>query len=294
MDQSEPQHHFFASFSDGTIDPRVLTLQTVSEDLNFEEEQDTSACSSSGLEDIAFDECDPGSISEWDLEYPSSLAESPNLQNHEILDPSSIFMHQETGMFLSDYSNFFTCNDVLPLSHAGYPSSMASMPVPVFYDQASQATQMTTPPGRPLLPKPIGVPSPETPSQWGEKEGAKEPKRRKRKDPKDLKKNQRKESKPERCPMRMCSERFPYKRELDRHMVSNHRSEAARRGLDVSKCKCPYCGKEFDNIRYDRLVKHMKLKHPNHSQPVNMPPGFRILEFTVSLDFKSPVSMIWE
>ncbi|CAI6094899.1 unnamed protein product [Clonostachys chloroleuca] len=267
MDQSEQQHHFFASFSDGTIDPRVLTLQTVSEDLTFEEEQDTSACSSSGLEGIGFDDCNPGSISECDLEYQSSLAGSPNLQNHEILDPSSIFMHQEAGIFLNDYSNFFTCSDVLPLSHAGYPSSAASMPVPIFYDQAPRTTQITSPPGRPLLPKPIGMPSPESPEiplQWGEKDGTREPKRRKRKDPKDLKKNQRKESKPERCPMPMCSQRFAYERDLDRHMVSNHRSEAERRGLDVSKCKCPVCGLEFDNIRYDRLLKHTKLKHPNY------------------------------
>jgi hypothetical protein len=64
--------------------------------------------------------------------------------------------------------------------------------------------------------------------------------------------------------MRMCFEGFPYKRELDRHLVSTHRPEAARRGLDVSKCKCEVCGQEFDNIRYDRLVKHMKLKHPNY------------------------------
>uniref|UniRef100_A0A0B7JVA0 Uncharacterized protein n=1 Tax=Bionectria ochroleuca TaxID=29856 RepID=A0A0B7JVA0_BIOOC len=158
MDQIEPQHHFFASFSDGTIDPRVLTLPAVSEDLIFEEEQDTSACSSSGLEDIAFDDCNPGSISECNLEYQSSLAESPNLQNHEILDPSSIFMHQEA----------------------------ASMPGPISYDQASQTTRINSPPGRPLLPKPIGAPSPEKSLQWDEKERTREPKRRKRKDPKDL------------------------------------------------------------------------------------------------------------
>jgi hypothetical protein len=186
MDQIEPQHHFFASFSDGTIDPRVLTLPAVSEDLIFEEEQDTSACSSSGLEDIAFDDCNPGSISECNLECQSSLAESPNLQNHEILDPSSIFMHQEAGMFLNEYSNFFTCSDVLPLSHAGYPSSIASMPGPISYDQASQTTRINSPPGRPLLPKPIGAPSPEKSLQWDEKERTREPKRRKRKDPKDL------------------------------------------------------------------------------------------------------------
>ncbi|CAG9978245.1 unnamed protein product [Clonostachys byssicola] len=264
MDHSEPQHHFFASFEDGTIDPRVLTLPTVSEDLNIEDEQDTSASSSNGFEDIAFDNCNPGSISGCDLEYQSLLAESPNLQNHEILDPSSIFMHQEAGMFLNDYSGFFTCNDVLPLSHRGYPYSMGSMPVPIFYDQAPRTTQIISPPGRPLLPKPIGIPSPETPLQRSEKDGTREPKRRKRKDPKDLKKNQRKEYKPEGCPMPMCSKRFAYERDLDRHMVTTHRAEAARTGRDVSKRPCPECGTEFDNIRYDRLVKHMKLKHPNY------------------------------
>ncbi|CAH0057604.1 unnamed protein product [Clonostachys solani] len=185
MNQSEPHHQIFASFTDGTIDPRVLTLPTVSEDLIFDEEQDTSACSSSGLEDIAFDDCDPGSISDYFLECQSTLAESPNLQSHDMLDPS-IFMHQEAGMFLNHYSHFSTCNDVLPLSHAGYPSSTAQMPVPIFCDQAPWTTQITSPPGRPLLPKPIGAPSPEMPLQWGEKEGTREPKRRKRKDPKDL------------------------------------------------------------------------------------------------------------
>ncbi|VUC35476.1 unnamed protein product [Clonostachys rosea] len=186
MDQSEPQHQIFASFSDGTIDPRVLTLPTVSENYILEEEQDTSACSSSGLDDIDFDDCNPGNISEWVLEYQSTIVESPNLQHHEMPDPNSFLMHQETGGFYNAPSSFFTCSDVLPLSYTEYPSSTGSIPSPIFYDQASGMAQSNTPPRRPLLPKPIGVPNPEISLQWNRKEGTKEPKRRKKKDPNDL------------------------------------------------------------------------------------------------------------
>lgn len=44
-------------------------------------------------------------------------------------------------------------------------------------------------------------------------------------------------------------------------MVTNHRPEAARMGLDVSKTTCDECSLEFDTIRMDRLNKHMLRKH---------------------------------
>jgi hypothetical protein len=44
-------------------------------------------------------------------------------------------------------------------------------------------------------------------------------------------------------------------------MVTNHRKEAARMNLDLSKTKCKYCPVEFDNIRKDRVKKHVKKVH---------------------------------
>lgn len=87
------------------------------------------------------------------------------------------------------------------------------------------------------------------------------PRRRKRKDSGMLKREERKMSKPEQC--HICGLGHAQKRDLDRHMVSNHRKEAERMGLDVSKVSCKFCGLEFDSIRRDRLHRHMKRKHPD-------------------------------
>lgn len=87
------------------------------------------------------------------------------------------------------------------------------------------------------------------------------PRRRKRKDLQMLKRDERKVTKPEKC--HICGLGHAQKRDLDRHMVSNHRKEAERMGLDVSKVSCRVCGFEFDSIRRDRLRKHMKNIHPN-------------------------------
>lgn len=87
------------------------------------------------------------------------------------------------------------------------------------------------------------------------------PRRRKRKDVEMLKREERKVCRPEKC--HICGLGHAQKRELDRHMVSNHRKEAERMGLDVSKVSCKFCGLEFDSIRRDRLHRHMKRKHPN-------------------------------
>ncbi|KAL7958319.1 hypothetical protein V8C34DRAFT_148764 [Trichoderma compactum] len=85
--------------------------------------------------------------------------------------------------------------------------------------------------------------------------------RRKRKDSEMLKRDERKASRPEKC--HICGLGHAQKRDLDRHMVSNHRKEAERMGLDVSKVSCKFCGLEFDSIRSDRLLRHKKRKHPN-------------------------------
>lgn len=53
---------------------------------------------------------------------------------------------------------------------------------------------------------------------------------------------------------------------MERHMVAKHNPEAEKMGLDVSKCRCPECGMEFDNIRKDRLIKHRRKKHGYSSQ----------------------------
>ncbi|PKK50287.1 hypothetical protein CI102_6846 [Trichoderma harzianum] len=87
------------------------------------------------------------------------------------------------------------------------------------------------------------------------------PRRRKRKDLEMLKRDERKLSKPEKC--HICGLGHDWKRDLDRHMVSNHRKEAERMGLDVLKVSCKFCGLEFDSIRRDRLRRHMKRIHPN-------------------------------
>jgi len=82
---------------------------------------------------------------------------------------------------------------------------------------------------------------------------------RTKKKPEDLLRNQRRRLKPERCSQ--CGKGHADGRDLDRHMVSNHREHAARIGLDVSKVKCSICGLKFDKIRHDRLVKHRKKIH---------------------------------
>ncbi|KAL6692764.1 hypothetical protein J3F84DRAFT_382243 [Trichoderma pleuroticola] len=87
------------------------------------------------------------------------------------------------------------------------------------------------------------------------------PRRRKRKGSKMSKRDERKANKPEKC--HICGLGHDWRRDLERHMVSNHRKEAERMGLDVSKISCRICGLEFDNIRRDRLRRHMKGQHPN-------------------------------
>jgi hypothetical protein len=83
--------------------------------------------------------------------------------------------------------------------------------------------------------------------------------RNNKKNPESLQRNQRKRNKPEKC--HMCGKGHAYKRDLNRHMVSNHKAEAERLGLDVSKIECKICKKVFDRIRSDRLLKHMKKIH---------------------------------
>ncbi|KAL6813883.1 hypothetical protein J3E69DRAFT_348077 [Trichoderma sp. SZMC 28015] len=87
------------------------------------------------------------------------------------------------------------------------------------------------------------------------------PRGRKRKNLEMLKRDERKLCRPEKC--HICGFGHAQRRELERHMVSNHRKEAERMKLDVSKVSCRFCGLGFDSIRRDRLHRHMKRKHPN-------------------------------
>lgn len=97
--------------------------------------------------------------------------------------------------------------------------------------------------------------SPESPTN------VQKPRGRKRKNLEMLKRDERKVCRPEKC--HICGLGHAQRRELERHMVSNHRKEAERMELDVSKVSCKFCGLKFDRIRRDRLVRHMKRKHPN-------------------------------
>ncbi|KAL7905657.1 hypothetical protein GGI35DRAFT_131579 [Trichoderma velutinum] len=142
---------------------------------------------------------------------------------------------------LSPRDNFLSISPPASLSHQppemsphndSQPESVGrSMPIP--------------PVNHPVLPTQVQAPR----------------RRRKRKDTDILKKDERKARKPEKC--HICGIGHAQKRDLDRHMVSNHRKEAERLGLDVSKILCRVCKFEFDGIRRDRLVRHMKRKHPN-------------------------------
>ncbi|CAG9941138.1 unnamed protein product [Clonostachys rosea f. rosea IK726] len=124
--------------------------------------------------------------------------------------------------------------------------------------QACLVSQME----RPLLPKPEAPASIQAVNSPISVEVAKlEPRRRRRKNPADLRKNRRKQEKPEKC--LACGKGHADTRALERHIVSNHRDEAIQLGLDVSKVDCPYCAQTFDRIRKDRLTRHVKTQHPD-------------------------------
>ncbi|EWZ00603.1 hypothetical protein FOYG_00433 [Fusarium oxysporum NRRL 32931] len=75
--------------------------------------------------------------------------------------------------------------------------------------------------------------------------------------PCDLKRQKRKEDKPEKC--HICEKGHQWKRDLERHYRSNHPDEAAKMGLSRSKPICKHCGKDF--ARRDHLKRHLKRKH---------------------------------
>lgn len=75
--------------------------------------------------------------------------------------------------------------------------------------------------------------------------------------PCDLKRQKRKEDKPEKC--HICGKGHQWNRDLERHYWSNHPVEAAKMGLSRSEPKCRHCGKDF--ARRDHLKRHLKRKH---------------------------------
>ncbi|CVL09569.1 uncharacterized protein FPRN_11304 [Fusarium proliferatum] len=75
--------------------------------------------------------------------------------------------------------------------------------------------------------------------------------------PCDLKRQKRKEDKPEKC--HICGKGHQWRRDLERHYWSNHPDEAVKMGLSRSEPKCRHCGKYF--ARRDHLKRHLKRKH---------------------------------
>lgn len=75
--------------------------------------------------------------------------------------------------------------------------------------------------------------------------------------PCDLKRQKRKEDKPEKC--HICGKGHQWNRDLQRHYWSNHPDEAFKMGLRRSEHKCRHCGKYF--ARRDHLKRHLKRKH---------------------------------
>jgi len=90
-------------------------------------------------------------------------------------------------------------------------------------------------------------------------------KRRRGMKPEDLQKNKNKKEKPFKC--HKCGKGHSQQRDLDRHLVTWHREDAKKMGLDVSKVFCRQeirlfdCDFSCDNIRYDRLVRHARKVH---------------------------------
>ncbi|CVK97054.1 uncharacterized protein FMAN_11289 [Fusarium mangiferae] len=75
--------------------------------------------------------------------------------------------------------------------------------------------------------------------------------------PCDLKREKRKEDKPEKC--HICGKGHQWRRDLERHYWSNHPDEAVKMGLSRSEPKCRHCGEYF--ARRDHLKRHLKRKH---------------------------------
>lgn len=75
--------------------------------------------------------------------------------------------------------------------------------------------------------------------------------------PCDMKREKRKKEKPERC--HICEKGHQWKRDLDRHYITNHPEEAEKRGLHIFRPRCKHCGRTF--ARGDHLTRHVKRKH---------------------------------
>jgi len=67
----------------------------------------------------------------------------------------------------------------------------------------------------------------------------------------------RKLTKPEKCPMTGCSKRYPYKRELGRHMRAKHKEAVPQ----TAKLPCPFPGCNKFYARDDHVTRHWKKKH---------------------------------
>ncbi|KAH7170165.1 hypothetical protein EDB81DRAFT_154405 [Dactylonectria macrodidyma] len=83
--------------------------------------------------------------------------------------------------------------------------------------------------------------------------------RRPRSRPGDLRKQRRKIEQPEICPI--CNKGHAYKRDLMRHIKSNHKDLAKVIGMPLEKIKCKHlsCSRTFE--RNDHLTRHMKGAH---------------------------------
>jgi hypothetical protein len=75
--------------------------------------------------------------------------------------------------------------------------------------------------------------------------------------PCDLKRQKRKENKPEKC--HICQKGHQWRRDLERHYCTQHPDEAAKMGLSMSRPVCRHCGQDF--ARRDHLTRHLRRKH---------------------------------
>jgi hypothetical protein len=75
--------------------------------------------------------------------------------------------------------------------------------------------------------------------------------------PCDLKRQKRKEDRPEKC--HICQKGHQWRRDLERHYCTHHPDEAAKMGLSMSRPMCRHCGQDF--ARRDHLTRHLRRKH---------------------------------
>lgn len=215
-------------------------------------------------------------FSDWHIPIDSNLMTSavgtaPTIVDSGIQHPPSPNMEFETDNL--NYSSDLTDSTVCPLQlNSTFNPDFSAFLGPMFFSSTSvdsstisgltSSIGLDTPLTQLSSPKTISVSDEEMSPRRNTKLKTKPKTMRKANNrPRkcDLNREKRKIEKPEACPE--CPRRFAWKRDRNRHLISQHPEKAVAMGFSLEELRCefPSCKSKF--TRRDRVLRHMNDKH---------------------------------